>query len=228
MITTADYQQLNNQIKEFNAQLIAVSKFQTIEKIEALYAMGQRDFAENYVQELVTKYEYFKDKPAYKGIKWHFIGHLQRNKVKYIAGFVYMIHSVDSLRLLETIEKEAAKNNRTIHCLLQFHIAQEETKFGLDNTEALEILNVVHANKEAFAHASINGVMGMASFSDNENLVRSEFQQLKQSFQHFKSSFYMLNESFQHISMGMSADYLWALEEGSTLVRIGSTLFGRR
>lgn len=228
MITKEDYTALQGKIALHNSKLIAVSKFQSIEKIEALYSLGQRDFAENYVQELVTKYEYFKDKEAFNEIRWHFIGHLQRNKVKYIAPFVYMIHSVDSLKLLKEINKEGSKLNRQIKCLLQFHIAQEETKFGLDNLEAIEIMETIKATPQDFDHTILSGVMGMASFSDDLKLVRNEFKDLKNAFHHFKSSYFLLDNNFSEISMGMSADYDIALEEGSTMVRIGSMLFGKR
>lgn len=228
MIQEEDFKALVESIVGQGARLIAVSKFQSIEKIEALYAMGQRDFAENYVQELVTKYEYFKDKPGYDGINWHFIGHLQRNKVKYIAPFVHTIHSIDSLRLLQEVQKEAQKNNRNIQVLLQLHVAQEETKFGLDQVEVLELLETIKANPSAFDHIICSGIMGMASFSDDEMLVKSEFKELRTTFTHIKTSYYLLQDSFKELSMGMSADYEWAIQEGSTMVRIGSMLFGKR
>ncbi len=228
MISPTDYQQLQQEFQQQNVLLVAVSKFQTIEKIEALYALGQRDFGENYVQELLAKYEYFKDKPAFKDIRWHFIGHLQRNKVKYIAPFVYMIHSVDSYKLLAEINKEAAKHGTTVRCLLQLFIANEETKHGLSTTECLELLEQYEANKHTMQHVSIVGMMGMASFVEDPSQIRDEFKQLKANFKHFKSRFFLLDADFKELSMGMSSDYAIAIEEGSTLVRIGSLLFGKR
>jgi len=228
MIAPTRFQELTEKIGAYNAQLIAVSKFQTIEKIEALYALGQRDFGENYVQELLTKYEYFKGKSAYQDIRWHFIGHLQRNKVKYIAPFVYMIHGVDSFKLLLEINKEAEKQNRVIPCLMQMHIALEETKFGMDETEAVEFMSYYEAQKTNLTAVRLAGVMGMASFSDQETLVRTEFKKLVSIQKMLKSSYLLAEPQFIDISMGMSADYEWALDEGSTMVRIGSMLFGAR
>lgn len=228
MILAEQFKALTAQIHTYQAQLVAVSKFQTIEKIEALYALGQRDFGENYVQELVTKYEYFKAKPEFQDIRWHFIGHLQRNKVKYIAPFVAMIHGVDSFKLLVEINKEAEKNAVTIPCLMQIFIATEESKFGMDATEAIEFMSYYQAQKEQLQHITLAGVMGMASFSNNESLVRSEFQKLISIKHMLKSSYMLAHPNFKEVSMGMSADYEWALAEGSTLVRIGSMLFGAR
>ncbi len=201
--------------------LVAVSKTKPVEVLQEAYDAGQRIFGENKVQELVDKYEALP-----KDISWHMIGHLQTNKVKYIAPFVDLIHSVDSYKLLQEINKQAQKYNRIIPCLLQFHIASEETKFGLSIEEATEILQ-----DKAFVemdNIEIVGVMGMASFSNNEELVRREFQSLYSYFLLIKSHFFKLNPSFQHISMGMSGDYEMAIEEGSTMVRVGSKLFGGR
>ena len=194
--------------------LVAVSKTKPAEDILALYEAGQRDFGENYVQELVDKQAIL---PA--AIRWHFIGHLQRNKVKYIAGFVHLIHGVDSFSLLKEINKQAAKQNRIIDCLLQVHIASEETKFGFDEQELLSILGL-----EALSNIHIVGLMGMASFTEDKEKVRIEFNALKTMFDLFSAHYFPLTI----LSMGMSADYPIAIEEGSTMVRIGSLLFGAR
>jgi pyridoxal phosphate enzyme (YggS family) len=185
------------------------------------YTAGQRAFGENKVQEMVDKYEQLP-----KDIQWHLIGHLQTNKVKYIAPFVHMIHAVDSLKLLQEIDKQAQKNNRIIPCLLQFHIAQEETKFGLDFTEAEALLQ----SREfiEMQNVQIAGLMGMASFTEDEEQVRDEFRNLNNYFQIIKSHYFKFNTEFKCLSMGMSGDYRIAIEEGSTMVRIGSTLFGSR
>lgn len=204
-----------------NVQLVAVSKTKPNEDIIEAYNEGQRVFGENKVQELTTKYEELP-----KDIQWHMIGHLQRNKVKYIAPFVSMIHAVDSLRLLKEINKQAKKNERVINCLLQFHIAEESTKFGLDLSEAKELLS--SDEFKAMDSITICGVMGMATFTDDEDQVRREFRELKKSFNLLKESFFKGNDPFKEISMGMSGDYKSAIEEGSTMVRIGSTIFGAR
>ncbi len=206
-------------IKELNgkATLVAVSKTKPIEDIQALYDLGQRDFGENYVQEMVDKYEALP-----KDIRWHFIGHLQSNKVKYIAPFVHLIHGVDSENLLKEINKQGVKNNRIIDCLLQVHIAAEETKFGFGINELHE-LGGLHELK----NVKVDGLMGMASFTDDENKIREEFRSLKQLFDaNIQRS--MFNAQFSTLSMGMSADYKIAIEEGSNMVRIGSLLFGER
>jgi pyridoxal phosphate enzyme (YggS family) len=186
-----------------------------------LYDEGQRIFGENKVQELVLKYQELP-----KDIHWHLIGHLQSNKVKFIAPFISLIHSVDSLSLLKEIERQAKKNNRVIDCLLQFHIASEETKYGLDFSEAEQLLK----SKEYadMKYVRIVGVMGMASFSEDEALVRAEFKNLKNIFLELKNHFFSQEDSFCNISMGMSGDYEIAIEEGSNMVRIGSLLFGER
>ena len=216
-------------VKELDnkAMLVAVSKTKPVEDILELYDLGQRDFGENYVQELKDKYEQLP-----KDIRWHFIGHLQSNKVKYIASFVHLIHGVDSLNLLKEINKQALKNDRIIDCLLQVYIAKEETKFGLDENELHELLRITPINE--LTNIRINGLMGMASFSNDINLVRNEFKYLKTLFDkyahpqtsNFKPQTSNLNP--QTLSMGMSADYKIAIEEGSNMVRIGSLLFGSR
>ena len=209
-------------ITELNgkATLVAVSKTKPVENIQALYDLGQRDFGENYVQELAGKYEQLP-----KDIRWHFIGHLQSNKVKYIASFVHLIHGVDSLSLLKEINKQAAKNNRVIDCLLQVYIAKEETKFGLDENELHQLLRITPINQ--LTNIQISGLMGMASFSNDINLVRSEFKYLKTLFDKYAQP-QTSNFKPQTLSMGMSADYKIAIEEGSNMVCIGSLLFGSR
>ena len=201
--------------------LVAVSKTKPVSALQEVYDAGQRHFGENKVQEMTEKWEVLP-----KDIKWHLIGHLQTNKVKYIAPYVHLIHSVDSFKFLKEIDKEAKKNNRIIDCLLQFHVAQEETKFGLDFEEAKELIE-----DPAFFdlhNVHIVGVMGMASFTDNQSIVRKEFQQLEEYFQLIKSYYFTFNDDFKEISMGMSGDYQLAIEEGSTMVRVGSSIFGTR
>ena len=201
--------------------LVAVSKTKPVDDILEIYQQGQSVFGENKVQELVAKYEVLP-----KDIEWHLIGHLQSNKVKYIAPFVSLIHSIDSLKLLKEVNKEAKKNDRVINCLLQFHIAQEETKFGLNLDEAKALLE--SEDFMQMENVSIVGVMGMASFSDDENQVRDEFRILENTFSILKSHYFKFNDNFKEISMGMSGDYKIAIEEGSTMVRVGSLIFGKR
>jgi len=204
-----------------DVQLVAVSKLQSAAEIMELYQLGQRDFGENYVQELLEKHE------ALPGdIRWHFIGHLQSNKVKYIAPFVHLVHGVDSLKLLTEINKQGKKLGRVIHCLLQVHIATEETKFGLNSDELNELINVVSSRAE-YQHIFIDGLMGMASFSDETEKVESEFLCLQKLFDQFKSPD-STNIRFSILSMGMSGDFKTAMKYGSTMVRIGSLLFGPR
>ena len=200
---------------------MAVSKTKPNEAVLEAYRAGQRVFGENKVQEMVSKYEALP-----KDIEWHLIGHLQTNKVKYIAPFVSMIHSVDSLKLLSVIDKEGERNDRVIQCLLQFHIADEETKFGLSYDEAVGLLE--SEEYRSMKNIRIRGVMGMATFSDDVDQVRSEFANLKNCFDRLKSSFFMEEQSFSEISMGMSDDYLLAIGQGSTMVRVGSSIFGVR
>jgi pyridoxal phosphate enzyme (YggS family) len=201
--------------------LVAVSKTKPSSEIKKLYDLGQRHFGENKVQELVDKYDELP-----KDINWHLIGHLQSNKVKYIAPFVHLIHAVDSLKLLQEINKQAAKNERVISCLLQFHIATEESKFGLNFEEAKELLE--SRTFVEMQNISIDGVMGMASNTDNEDQVREEFRNLEGYFNVLKSHFFKYNDKFKEISMGMSGDFKIAIEEGSTMVRMGSAIFGSR
>lgn len=203
-------------------KLIAVSKTKPVEDIRELYDLGHRDFGENYVQELTSK------QPVLPGdIRWHFIGHLQSNKVKYIAPFVYMIHGVDSLKLLAEINKQAVKNSRKIKVLLQVHVATEETKFGLDEQELMILLNELSASSP-LENIEVCGIMAMASFSENPQQVRAEFKRAREIFQHAKLRFFANSDHFNELSMGMSGDYPIAIEEGSTMVRIGSLLFGER
>jgi PLP dependent protein len=202
-------------------KLVAVSKTHPVEDILQAYKAGQRIFGENKAQELASKAAQLP-----QDIEWHFIGHLQTNKVKFIAPFVHTIQSVESLRLLETIDKEARRAGRVINCLLQFHIAMEETKFGLDMNEALALLkSQEHLYME---NIRITGIMGMATFTDNESIVRSEFRMLHSYFDELCSTYFKGDNSFSEISMGMSGDYALAIEEGSTMVRIGSAIFGER
>ena len=205
------YTGIKTELEKKNITLVAVSKTKPVEDILELYNLGHRDFGENYVQELVDKQSFLP-----KDINWHYIGHLQSNKVKSIAPFVHLIHGVDSLKLLKEINKEAGKNNRVIDVLLQVFIAQEETKFGLDKEELSTVIN----ESANLNYINIKGLMGMASFSDDLQKVRGEFRNLKTIFdKHTQLSI---------LSMGMSGDYKIAIEEGSTMIRIGSLLFGER
>ena len=201
--------------------IIAVSKFQPIEKIQSAYDAGHRDFGENYVQEMVNKYQVLP-----KDIHWHFIGHLQTNKVKYIVPFVHLIHSVDSLKLLKEINKQAEKNQRVVSCLLQIHIAEEETKFGLSSQEALDILSSEEV--KSFQFIKIKGLMGMATNTNNTEQIKKEFLSLKSLFDQFKNTFHLPNVQFEILSMGMSNDYPIAIECGSNAIRIGTLIFGER
>ena len=203
---------------EHKATLIAVTKNRPLEELQELYQAGYRVFGENRVQDLVEKYEVLP-----KDIQWHLIGHLQTNKVKYIAPFVQLIHSVDSLKLLQTIDKEGRKNNRIIPCLLQFHVAEEETKFGLDWDETKHLLE---SNEYQFMeNVKLVGIMGMASNTENQEQVAKEFETLSRFFQTLKKDYFEQEASFKELSMGMSGDYLLAIQKGSTMVRVGSALF---
>lgn len=217
-VNKEQYHQIKTELTAKNVTLVAVSKIKPASDIKALYDEGQLDFGENYVQELVEKQSQLPT-----DINWHFIGHLQSNKVKYIASFVHLIHGVDSFNLLKEINKQAAKNERIINCLLQVHIAQEETKFGLDEKELFELIE----KAKDFKNVLISGLMGMASFSDDESVVRNEFRTLNNLFNQLKHSQSSIVNA-EILSMGMSNDYVMAIEEGSTMVRIGSLLFGRR
>ena len=201
--------------------LVAVSKTKPVSDLQEAYDAGQRAFGENYPQEMRDKHEVLP-----QDIQWHFIGHLQTNKIKYIINYVTLIHSIDTANLLEAVNKEAQKHERVVDCLLQFHIALEETKFGLDLEEARQLLE-----SEAFKqmhNVRICGVMGMATFTDDEAEVRKEFKYLKTIFDTLKTNYFADQPQFKELSMGMSEDYPIAIEEGATLVRIGSKIFGAR
>ena len=219
------YQRLKDHFSSKNVQLVAVSKTKPAEDILELYSMGQRDFGENYVQELVAK------QPVLPGdIRWHFIGHLQSNKIKFIASFVHLIHGVDSFKLLLAINKEGIKVGRVIHVLLQMHIAKEETKFGFSEEELGHCLEEL--KRSPLTHVHISGFMGMASFTENISAVRKEFRYLNETAHKYYPRFNECNAMQADapciLSMGMSGDYACAIEEGSNMVRIGSLLFGAR
>ncbi|MDQ6756196.1 MAG: YggS family pyridoxal phosphate-dependent enzyme [Bacteroidota bacterium] len=217
-INKEKYKKLVSELQQ--VKLIAVSKKKSAGDIKALYELGQKDFGENYVQELVDKYEQLP-----KDIRWHFIGHLQTNKVKYIAPFVSLIHGVDSFKLLKEINKEGEKNNRIINCLLQIYIAQEETKFGFNEDELDDIFGSEELKN--LKNIKIIGLMGMASLTEDEETIRNEFRYLKTLF----NSYIKLktnNCQLTTLSLGMSADYKIAVDEGSNMVRIGSLIFGER
>jgi len=217
---TENIKQILTQIPN-NVKLVAVSKTKPLADLEEAYSAGQRDFGENKVQELTEKFEHLP-----KDIRWHFIGHLQTNKVKYIAPFVHLIHSVDSLKLLNEIDKEAKKNNRVIDCLLEFFIADEETKYGLDLSDMDDFVGA--QNFVPQRNIRICGVMGMATFTNDTEQIRREFQSLHQIFQVLKEKYFADQPHFCEISMGMSDDYRLAIDEGSTMIRVGSTIFGKR
>lgn len=221
MSITANISAIKKEIGNSSVKLIAVSKTKPIESITEAYEAGQRLFGENMVQELVDKYEKLP-----KDIEWHLIGHLQTNKVKYIAPFIGLIHSVDSLKLLQEINKQALKNNRVIDCLLQLEIADEETKFGLDLAEAIELLRSDEFKE--MKNIRICGVMGVATLTDNPKITAEEFYELGIFFQGLKDTFFRKDDAFKEISMGMSGDYKLAIEKGSTMIRLGSTIFGTR
>lgn len=212
---------LKKETELINVTLIAVSKTKPAEEVLEAYNTGQRLFGENMVQELVEKYEQLP-----KDIQWHLIGHLQSNKVKYIAPFISMIQSVDSLKLLQEINKHAEKNKRAIDCLLQVYIADEETKFGLGFDEVIELLRSEEFT--ALKHIKIRGLMGIATNTDVEKQIKDEYYELKTFFDGIKQSFFRKDEAFDTLSMGMSSDYKIAIEQGSNMVRLGSTIFGKR
>ena len=220
MINTEAYHQITQELSVKNTTLVAVSKTKPVFDIDALYDLGQRDFGENYVQELVEKQAQLP-----QDIRWHFIGHLQSNKVKYIAPFVHLIHSVDNEKLLKEVNKQALKQNRVINCLLQIHIAQEETKFGMDEKEAENLITRIKNGDPDFKNISVKGLMGMASNTDDKNKIESEFKGLQQLHDRLSS---LPDHPFSILSMGMSSDYKMAIEDGSNMVRIGSLLFGER
>lgn len=222
LIDKEKYTEIVEELKAKNVLLVAVSKTKSVEAIKELYDLGQRDFGENYVQELAGKQAQLP-----QDIRWHFIGHLQTNKVRYVASFVELIHGVDSLKLLKEINKQGAKNNRVLQVLFQIHIAKEETKFGLDEKELEEILNTYLSELRELKNVQVKGLMGMASFTENKEQVRKEFRFLKTLFDKY-AQLQTTNIQLQTLSMGMSGDYKLAVEEGSNLVRIGSLIFGER
>ena len=212
---------LKKETDAINVTLLAVSKTKPASDLQQAYDAGQRLFGENMVQELVEKYEVLP-----KDIQWHLIGHLQSNKVKYIAPFISMIQSVDSIKLLQEINKHAVKNNRVIDCLLQIYIADEETKFGLGFDEAIELLR--SDEYAELKNIRIRGLMGIATNTDSEKQIKDEYYELKTFFDGIKTSFFRKDELFDTLSMGMSSDYKVAIEQGSNLIRLGSTIFGGR
>ena len=223
MVNTTAWQQLRDECAQKGVTLVAVSKTKPITDVEEMYKLGQRDFGENYVQELVEKQEQL---PI--DIRWHYIGHLQSNKVRYITPFVHLIHAVDSFKLLIEINKQALKNNRTIDVLLQMHIADEETKFGMDEHDITEFFEYYEAQKELLQNVRICGLMGMATNTDNEQTIRTEFQRLHNVFKTLQQSSFLGKQYFNICSIGMSSDYKIAIEEGGNMIRVGSLLFGER
>ena len=220
MTITANLQFIQQQLPK-TVKLVAVSKTKSTEQILEAYEAGQRLFGENKVQELISKWQLLP-----KDIEWHFIGHLQSNKVKPIIPFISLIHGVDSFRLLSTINMEAEKIGRVVSVLLEFHIAEEESKFGLLLSEAEEMLSSV--DWKSLKNISVKGVMGMATFTTNEKVINTEFERLSNIFRQLKEKYFHDSEFFCELSMGMSDDYLIAISAGSTLVRIGSKIFGNR
>lgn len=223
MIDATRYRALLQALAPTQTRLIAVSKFQPVEKIKALYDLGQRDFGENYAQEMAEKAAQLPD-----DICWHFIGNLQRNKVKYIASFAGLIQSVDSYDLLAEIEKRAAQANRVQDVLLQLKVATEDTKYGLSENELIRLFDQLDAQADAFRHIRICGLMAMASFTEDTAQLEAEFTRARTAFNHFKATYFFTKPSFNILSMGMSGDYELATAHGSTMVRIGTMLFGTR
>jgi pyridoxal phosphate enzyme (YggS family) len=221
-VNKAAYEKLMGEMQISGATLIAVSKTKPSADIMELYALGHRDFGENYVQELVKKQAELPE-----DIRWHFIGHLQSNKIKMIAPYVHLIHGVDSIKLLEAIDKEGRKLNKKINCLLQVHVAKEETKFGLDLVEARQAAAMYFIEKK-YPNVGLCGIMGMASFSEDEALLKQEFGALKTLYDEIKSLYGTDAADFNTLSMGMSGDYPIALASGSNMIRVGSLLFGAR
>jgi pyridoxal phosphate enzyme (YggS family) len=221
MSITSNIEILQQELGPIGVKLIAVSKTKPIEDIQEAYETGQRAFGENLVQELVDKYERLP-----KDIEWHLIGHLQTNKVKYIAPFITLIHGVDSFKVLKEINKQALKYNRTIDCLLQIDIAEEDTKFGFDHVELIEMLGSSEFSE--LTNVRIRGLMGIATNTESEKVIKEEFYELKMLFDGVKASYFRKVDSFDTLSMGMSSDYKIAIEQGSNMVRLGSTIFGKR
>lgn len=223
MVNVDAWRSLLDELKGTATTLIAVSKTKPVADVQTLYNLGQRDFGENYVQELIEKQPQLPT-----DIRWHFIGHLQRNKVKVIVPFVHLIHAVDSFRLLEEISRNAEKERRRTDVLLQMHVAEEETKHGLDETGLIELLEYWSAQQEAVASVRICGLMAMATFTEDEAQIRAEFRRVKTVFDNLRQTYFLGKPYFDTLSIGMSGDYRLAVEEGSTMVRIGSALFGAR
>lgn len=221
MSIATNIESLQTDLAPIGVTLVAVSKTKSNEEIMEAYEAGQRVFGENMVQEMVEKYEALP-----KDIAWHQIGHLQTNKVKYIAPFVSMIQSVDSIKVLKEIDKHAAKNHRVIDYLLQVHIADEESKFGFDHAELIEMLR--SEDFQNLQHVRARGLMGIATNTENEKVVKEEFYELKILFDGVKASFFRREDSFDTLSMGMSSDYNLAIEKGANMIRLGSTIFGKR
>ncbi len=220
MSVEANLNEVQSQLPQ-GVTLVAVSKTHSAEVVMQAYEAGQRVFGENRVQELQEKYEALP-----KDIEWHQIGHLQKNKVKYIAPFVSLIHAVDSVELLDVINKEGAKNNRRIACLIQLHIAEEDSKFGFAYTEAKKFFEAYETSH--YPNVLIKGLMGMATFTEDDAQIHKEFRTLKSFYDLIKETYFLENKEFNILSMGMSADYKIAIEEGSNLVRVGSAIFGSR
>lgn len=221
MSITTNIEEIRQELAPLGVALVAISKTKPNEDILEAYNAGQRIFGENMVQELVDKHESLP-----KDIEWHLVGHLQTNKVKYIAPFVSLIHSVDSFKLLKEINKHAAKNNRIIDCLLQVFIAEEETKYGFDHAELIEMFQ--EQEFDQLKNVRIRGLMGIATNTDKEKEIKEEFYELKMLFDGVKVSYYRKEDTFDILSMGMSSDYKLAIERGSNMVRLGSTIFGKR
>ncbi len=221
MSIASNISELQQELQPIGVQLVAISKTKPNADILEAYEAGQRLFGENQVQEMLAKYEELP-----KDIEWHLVGHLQTNKVKYIAPFVSLIHSVDSLKVLAEINKQALKNNRVIDCLLQVFIADEDTKFGLDHAELIELLR--SEEYQEFKNIRIRGLMGIATNTENEKIIKEEFYELKMFFDGIKTTYFRKEASFDILSMGMSSDYKIAIEQGANMVRLGSTIFGKR
>jgi pyridoxal phosphate enzyme (YggS family) len=223
MVNIEEWKRLTSELKAKKITLVAVSKTKPIEDILELYNLGQCDFGENYVQELIEKQPQLPT-----DIHWHYIGHLQSNKVKYIAPFVHLIHAVDSFKLLLEINKQAAKYNRVIDVLLQLHIAEEETKYGMDERDIIEFMDYYEAQKEQLPNVRICGLMGMATNTEDEQKIRADFKRIFAVYKNLSQSYFLGKKYFSICSMGMSGDYKIAIEEGSTMVRVGSLVFGER
>ena len=221
MISQDAFLSLKGELTEKGVKLAAVSKTHGVDKIQQVYDWGQRIFAENKAQEISEKQPHLPD-----DIEWHFVGHLQRNKVKYIAPFIHLVHSVDRLKLLKELNNEAEKHNRVIDCLLQIHIARDETKYGMDYAEARELLN--HEALKSLQNVRIVGLMGIATLTDNRQQIQEEFQGLRAFFDEAKAHWFKDHPTFSELSMGMTGDYDLAIEAGSTIVRVGSYIFGQR